>query len=104
MNLGGAEIIVILVVALLVLGPDKLPTALRTFGRVMGEVRKYQDLAKNEIEKAMTMPVESKEMTTTSTVDTSNDESIEGNEKISEKSLTQETHTSIAPIVDDDDE
>lgn len=53
MNLGGPEILVIIVVALLILGPDKLPNALRMFGRAMGEVKKYQDLAKNEIDKAM---------------------------------------------------
>lgn len=53
MNLGGPEILVIIVVAVLVLGPDKLPNALRMFGRTMGEIRKYQDLAKTEIEKAM---------------------------------------------------
>ncbi len=53
MNLGGPEIIVIIVVALLILGPDKLPNALRMFGRAMGEVKKYQDMAKNEIDKAM---------------------------------------------------
>lgn len=46
MNLGGPEILVIIVVALLVLGPDKLPSALRSIGRVMGQVKKYQDLAK----------------------------------------------------------
>ena len=55
MNLGGGEILVILIVAVLVLGPDKLPSALRMFGKTMAEVRKYQNLAKNEIEKAMNM-------------------------------------------------
>jgi Tat protein translocase TatB subunit len=53
MNLGGQEILVIIFAALLLLGPDKLPQALRTLGRIMGEVKKYQDLAKREIEKAM---------------------------------------------------
>lgn len=39
-NLGGLEILVILVVALLVLGPDKLPGFMRVAGRFMGEARR----------------------------------------------------------------
>ena len=39
-NLGGMEILVILVVALLVLGPDKLPGVMRTVGKALGELRK----------------------------------------------------------------
>ena len=39
-NLGGMEILVILVVALLVLGPDKLPTFMRTIGKALGELRR----------------------------------------------------------------
>jgi|GEM_PF-5428534 len=53
MNLGGAEILIIAVIGIMVLGPDKLPSALRMFGKTMGEVKKYQDLAKGEISKAM---------------------------------------------------
>ena len=39
-NLGGMEILVILVVALLVLGPEKLPNAMRTLGKIFGEFRR----------------------------------------------------------------
>ena len=39
-NLGGMEIVVILIVALLVLGPDKLPGVMRTLGKALGELRK----------------------------------------------------------------
>jgi sec-independent protein translocase protein TatB len=39
-SIGGMEILVILVVALLVLGPDQLPRVLRTVGRAMGELRR----------------------------------------------------------------
>ncbi len=56
MNLGGSEILVIIVLALLLLGPDKLPGALRMFGKTMGEIRRFQDMAKTEIEKAMSTP------------------------------------------------
>ena len=39
-NLGGGEMLVILLVALVVLGPTKLPTAIRQVGRVVGELRR----------------------------------------------------------------
>jgi len=39
-NLSGSEIVVILLLALIVLGPEKLPEAIRRFGRVYGELRR----------------------------------------------------------------
>ena len=39
-GIGGAELLIILVVALLVLGPEKLPGLARTLGRAMGEFRR----------------------------------------------------------------
>lgn len=39
-NIGGMEILVIMVVALLVLGPEKLPGVMRTIGKALGELRK----------------------------------------------------------------
>jgi sec-independent protein translocase protein TatB len=39
-NVGGGELLVILVLALVVLGPQRLPDAMRTMGRVMGEVKR----------------------------------------------------------------
>ena len=39
-NVGGMELVVIGVIALVVLGPDKLPGALRQLGHFMGELRR----------------------------------------------------------------
>ena len=39
-NVGGMELLVIAVVALVVLGPDKLPGAVRQLGQVTGELRR----------------------------------------------------------------
>ncbi len=39
-GIGSGEILVILIVALLVLGPDKLPSMARTLGKGMGELRR----------------------------------------------------------------
>lgn len=56
-SLGGAEILVILVVALLVLGPERLPEAARQVGRVMAEVRRMSSGFQAEIRDAMQTPV-----------------------------------------------
>ena len=39
-GIGSGEILVILIVALLVLGPDKLPSMAKTLGKGMGELRR----------------------------------------------------------------
>ncbi len=52
-NVGGAEMVVVFLVALLVLGPEQLPKAMRTFGNVMGEIRKVSGGFQAEMRKAM---------------------------------------------------
>jgi TatA/E family protein of Tat protein translocase len=48
-QLGPAEILVILVVALLVFGPKRLPEVGRQVGRGLRELRKIQDTVRDEI-------------------------------------------------------
>lgn len=48
-NLGPAEIIAILVVALIVLGPKRLPEAGRQIGRAIGEVRRWSQGFQTEV-------------------------------------------------------
>ncbi len=50
---GGPEIMVILVIALLILGPEQLPKAMRSFGNVMAEIRKVSGGFQDEMRKAM---------------------------------------------------
>jgi Tat protein translocase TatB subunit len=52
-NIGGAEILVILFVALVVLGPERLPGMARQIGKGMGEVRKIRDGFEREIHEAL---------------------------------------------------
>lgn len=52
-NVGGPELLVIILVALVVLGPQQLPKAMRTFGSVMAEVRKVSDNFQAEMRSAM---------------------------------------------------
>jgi sec-independent protein translocase protein TatB len=52
-NVGGGEILVILLVALVVLGPDRLPGAMRSVGNMVGEVRKLSNGFQAEVRSAM---------------------------------------------------
>ena len=49
MNLSPTEVIVILVVALLVFGPQRLPELARQVGGVMRELRRMQDSVRTEL-------------------------------------------------------
>jgi sec-independent protein translocase protein TatA len=48
-SLGPAEIMVVLVVALIVLGPNRLPEAGRQLGRAMREVRRWSTRLQDEV-------------------------------------------------------
>jgi len=52
-NVGGGEILVILLLALLVLGPDKLPEAARKVGKVVNDFRRLTQGFQDEMSKAM---------------------------------------------------
>jgi len=51
-NVGAGEVLVILLIALIVLGPDKLPDAARKVGNVMGELRRMSQGFQNEMRSA----------------------------------------------------
>jgi sec-independent protein translocase protein TatB len=51
-NVGGAELLVILLVALIVLGPSRMPEAARTVGKVVGEVRRISSGFQREVREA----------------------------------------------------
>lgn len=57
-NVGGGELLVILLVALVVLGPTKLPEAARQAGQVMKELRRISSGFQAELKSAMDDPVE----------------------------------------------
>lgn len=59
-NLGPAEILVILIVALLVFGPDKLPDIGRQVGRAAKEFRKFQVSLRDEVRDVLEPKPESK--------------------------------------------
>jgi sec-independent protein translocase protein TatA len=53
MSLGPAEILVILVVALIVFGPKRLPEVSRQVGGAMRELRRMQDSVRDELHSVM---------------------------------------------------
>jgi len=57
-NVGGPEVLVILLVALVVLGPEQLPKAVRSVGNVMAELRRMSNGFQEEIRSALDMPIE----------------------------------------------
>jgi sec-independent protein translocase protein TatB len=52
-NIGGGELIVIMVIALIVLGPKRLPDAARQIGKVMGDLRRLSTSFQSEVRTAL---------------------------------------------------
>ena len=57
-NLGWAEVAVIVVVALVVLGPDKLPQAARQVSQILRQFRKLSTGFRQELQNALDEPLE----------------------------------------------
>ena len=56
LNLGTGELLVVFLVALIVLGPSKLPDAARQAGRMMAELRRLSSGFQDEMRAAMQDP------------------------------------------------
>ena len=56
-NLSGSEIVVILLLALVVLGPEKLPDALRKAGKTYAELKKMGSSFQSEMRSALDEPM-----------------------------------------------
>jgi sec-independent protein translocase protein TatB len=52
-NVGTGELLVILLIALIVLGPDKLPDTARKIGNIMSELRRMSSGFQSEMRSAM---------------------------------------------------
>lgn len=57
-NLSGSEIVVILLLALVVLGPEKLPDAVRRAGRAYAELRKMGNSFQSEMRSVLDEPMQ----------------------------------------------
>jgi sec-independent protein translocase protein TatB len=56
-NLSGSEVIVILLLALVVLGPEKLPEAIRKVGKTYGELKRMSSGFQQEFRAAIDEPM-----------------------------------------------
>lgn len=56
-NLNGSEIVFLLLLALIVLGPEKLPDAVRRFGKAYGEFKKMSTGFQSELKSALDEPM-----------------------------------------------
>jgi Tat protein translocase TatB subunit len=66
-GIGGSELIVILVIALIVVGPQRLPELAKTIGKVFGEFQKATDDLKREMDAASSLKGGAHSSTTTGT-------------------------------------
>jgi sec-independent protein translocase protein TatB len=56
-NLSGSEIVFLLLIALIVLGPEKLPEAVRKFGKAYAEFKKMSSGFQSELKSALDEPM-----------------------------------------------
>lgn len=56
-NLSGSEIVFLLIIGLVVLGPEKLPNALRKAGRLYGEFKRVTSGAESEFRSVFAEPL-----------------------------------------------
>ena len=56
-NLSGSEIVFLLLIALVVLGPERLPDAMRRFGKTYSEVKKMSSGFQSELKSALDEPM-----------------------------------------------
>src|SRR5713101_6011949 len=56
-NFSGSEIVFLLLLALIVLGPEKLPEAVRKFGKTYGEFKKMTTGFQSELRSALDEPM-----------------------------------------------
>ncbi|MFZ8968411.1 MAG: Sec-independent protein translocase protein TatB [Ilumatobacteraceae bacterium] len=57
-NLQGGELIIIAVLALVVLGPERLPDAMRRLGRALGQLRRMGNEVTEEFRSAVAEPMD----------------------------------------------
>ena len=65
-NLTGSEIMFLLIICLVVLGPEKLPDAIRRVGRLYGELKRMSSGVQTDLRKVMDEPLKEMMNTTNS--------------------------------------
>lgn len=61
-EIGFTELLLVSVVALLVLGPERLPVAARTLGRGLGQAKRAMGMLRDQVERELDAQAVSKEL------------------------------------------
>jgi sec-independent protein translocase protein TatB len=96
-NLSGTEIIVILLLALVVLGPEKLPEAMRKAGRAYSELRKMANSFQSEMHSVLDEPMEELRGTADALRDATNFMGDRGTKKPASNTRTEPPASSAPP-------
>ena len=89
-NVGGGEIVVILLLALLLLGPEKLPETARKVGKILAEIRRVTSGFEEEVRSAM-------DIGDARSVDTALDRTTEGPRLVAPVDPVTPTSSGIPP-------
>lgn len=83
MRIGVAELVVIFVVALFVVGPDQLPVYAKKLGEALAQFKKYSDEATRDIKESIVEPLEEAQRPLREAVEPLNelDQAVRGNVK-----------------------
>jgi sec-independent protein translocase protein TatB len=76
-NIGGLEIIMVLLVALIVLGPTKLPDAARQLGKAVTELRRISSGFQRELREAIQDPIVEAEARARGAVESAKKQAVE---------------------------
>ncbi len=98
-NLQGSEIIIILLLALVVLGPDKLPDAVRRFSQTYSELKKMGTGFQTELKSALDEPMREMRETAKAVRDAADPTKI-ASEAEAERRLNNESTDSVPPTAD----
>ena len=102
-NMSGSEIIFLLVIGLVVLGPEKLPTALRKAGRLYGEFKRITTGAESEFRTTFAEPIREMQATANTYKSIFSDAAggVAGAAKVIAKNVANEYNSAAASPVQD---
>jgi sec-independent protein translocase protein TatB len=99
-NLQGSEIIIIMLLALVVLGPDKLPDAVRRFSQTYSELKKMGSGFQTELKSALDEPMREMRETAKMVRDAADPSKIASEAEAERRLSDAETDSAPAPSAD----
>ena len=100
-NLSGSEIVFLLLIALIVLGPEKLPEAVRKFGKAYAEFKKMSTGFQSELKTALDEPMREMRETAEAFKKAANFDFLDEPEAAAEEQTAAATEVTGGVIADD---